>query len=71
MKPEQILDLGAGLHRALSDRQAVAPLTERYPELSIDDAYRIQLAMVQHRLDAGERVIGKKIGVTSRVVMDM
>lgn len=71
MRTEDIVEIGTRLHQALDQRQAIAPLTERYPELSIDDAYRIQLAMVQHRLDAGERVIGKKIGVTSRVVMDM
>ena len=68
---QQLREIGASLHQALVRRQAVAPLTERWPALSIDDAYRIQLAMVQHRLDAGERVIGKKIGVTSKVVMDM
>lgn len=71
MKREQILDIAAGLHHALAAREAIAPLTESHPNLSIEDAYGIQLAMVQHRLDAGERVIGKKIGVTSRVVMDM
>ena len=71
MHNELILEIGAGLHHALASRRPVAPLTESWPELSIDDAYRIQLAMVQHRLDAGERVVGKKIGVTSRVVMDM
>jgi len=71
MHAEQIADIGASLHRALAGRRPVEPLTGQWPELSIDDAYRIQLAMVQHRIDAGERVIGKKIGVTSKVVMDM
>jgi 2-oxopent-4-enoate/cis-2-oxohex-4-enoate hydratase len=27
--------------------------------------------MIQRRLDAGETIVGKKIGVTSKVVMDM
>jgi 2-oxopent-4-enoate/cis-2-oxohex-4-enoate hydratase len=49
----------------------VAPLTDREPGITIDDAYRIQLRMIQRRLDAGETIIGKKIGVTSKVVMDM
>ena len=71
MHSELILELGAGLHQALATRRPLAPLTESWPDLTVDDAYRIQLAMVQHRLDAGERVVGKKIGVTSRVVMDM
>jgi 2-oxopent-4-enoate/cis-2-oxohex-4-enoate hydratase len=71
MQNEQLREIGASLHQALVSREPVAPLTDRWPEMTIDEAYRIQLAMVQHRLDAGERVVGKKIGVTSKVVMDM
>ena len=71
MDSQRIQAYGDELHRALVLREAVAPLTEREPGITIDDAYRIQLRMVQHRLDAGERVVGKKIGVTSQVVMDM
>jgi 2-oxopent-4-enoate/cis-2-oxohex-4-enoate hydratase len=62
---------GDELHRALTQREAVEPLTNREPGITLADAYGIQLRMVQRRLDAGEHVVGKKIGVTSRVVMDM
>lgn len=63
---------GAALWQALDTRQAIAPLTEAEPDLSVEDAYRIQLAMIARRRAAtGETVIGKKIGVTSRAVMDM
>ncbi|NVZ65424.1 2-oxopent-4-enoate hydratase [Pseudomonas gingeri] len=71
MNSLSIQQLGTELHRALSEREAIAPLTERHPQLTIEEAYQIQLAMIQPRLDAGEQVIGKKIGVTSQVVMDM
>jgi 2-oxopent-4-enoate/cis-2-oxohex-4-enoate hydratase len=62
---------GNELYEALVERKAVAPLTERVAGLTIQDAYQIQLHMIARRLAAGERVIGKKIGVTSKVVMDM
>ena len=62
---------GDELYQALQSRQPVAPLTEREPAITLDDAYQIQLRMIQRRLDAGETVVGKKIGVTSQVVMDM
>lgn len=71
MDIQTINALGRELHGALNDCVAVTPLSERYPQLSIKDAYQIQLAMIQARLDAGQTVIGKKIGVTSQVVMDM
>ena len=62
---------GDELYQALLSRTPVAPLTEREADISIEDAYRIQLRMVQRRLDAGETLVGKKIGVTSKIVMDM
>jgi 2-oxopent-4-enoate/cis-2-oxohex-4-enoate hydratase len=62
---------GDELYQALQSRQPVAPLTDREPDITIDDAYQIQQRMIQRRLDAGETIIGKKIGVTSKVVMDM
>jgi 2-oxopent-4-enoate/cis-2-oxohex-4-enoate hydratase len=43
----------------------------REPDITIEDAYRIQQRMIARRLDAGEKVVGKKIGVTSKAVMNM
>lgn len=63
--------LGDELHEALVSRRTVAPLTSRGLDLTLEDAYRIQERMISHRRAAGERVVGKKIGVTSKVVMDM
>ena len=39
--------------------------------ITIDDAYRISRRMLERRLADGERVIGKKIGVTSKAVQRM
>ena len=71
MDTSKIQHYGDELYQSLQSRQAVAPLTEREPDITIGDAYQIQLRFIQRRLDAGERVVGKKIGVTSKVVMDM
>ena len=71
MDKEKINRYGDELYQALMERKAVDPLTDREPAITIEDAYQIQLRMIQRRLDAGETVVGKKIGVTSKVVMDM
>ena len=63
--------LGEELYQALVQRQTLAPLSERHPGLTLEDAYAIQQRMLARRLAAGERVVGKKIGVTSQAVMDM
>ena len=62
---------GADLYAALRDRRTIAPLSPRDPALTIDDAYAISLDFLARRLKDGERVVGKKIGVTSKAVQDM
>lgn len=71
MDTTQIERYGDELYQALIDRTAVDPLTDREPGITLEDAYQIQLRMIQRRVEAGEIIVGKKIGVTSKVVMDM
>ena len=71
LPPDRIAELGAELHRALRGRHTVPPLSGRGLGLGIDDAYAISLDFLARRQAEGERVIGKKIGVTSKAVQDM
>lgn len=71
MDQQQIIQLGDELYEALVERKTLVPLTTRHADISIEDAYHIQQRMIARRLDKGERVIGKKIGVTSKAVMNM
>ncbi len=59
------------LYRALRDRKTLVPLSTRTLDLTIDDAYKISLGFLDRRLADGEKVVGKKIGVTSKPVQDM
>ena len=59
------------MFEAWSSARQIAPLTEREPSISIDEAYQVQLRTVGRRLDAGERVVGKKIGITAKAVMQL
>jgi 2-oxopent-4-enoate/cis-2-oxohex-4-enoate hydratase len=71
MTNEKILQYGDELYEALVARSSVAPLTSREADITIGDAYRIQQRMIARRVELGERVVGKKIGVTSVAVMNM
>ena len=71
MNDTLIQQLGDELFEALSHCQVVEPLTNRHADITIEDAYRIQQRLNARRLAAGERIIGKKIGVTSAAVMNM
>jgi 2-oxopent-4-enoate/cis-2-oxohex-4-enoate hydratase len=63
--------LGDELFMALRERAPVSPITEREPGITIEDPYQVQLQMTRLRLGLGEKVVGKKIGVTSKAVQDM
>jgi 2-oxopent-4-enoate/cis-2-oxohex-4-enoate hydratase len=63
--------LGDELYTALRTQQVVEPLSNRYPDITIEQAYAIQQRMLLRRQQDGERIVGKKIGVTSAAVMNM
>jgi 2-oxopent-4-enoate/cis-2-oxohex-4-enoate hydratase len=71
MNSELITQLGDELYDALVNCRVVDPLTTRHPEITIEDAYGIQQRLNARRVAAGETIIGKKIGVTSKAVMNM
>ena len=71
MNEDKIKQYGDELYDAWRARRPVAPLREREPGITIEDAYHIQQRMLARRLEKGEKVVGKKIGVTSAAVMNL
>lgn len=71
MQKKALEKLGDALFDALASGSTIAPLSSRHPEMTVQDAYAVQQRLMARRLAAGEKVIGKKIGVTSQAVMDM
>ncbi len=71
MQASRITALGDELYDAWRTASTVLPLTDREPAITIADAYGIQLRTVERRVAAGETIVGKKIGVTSKFVQDM
>lgn len=61
-------ELAAALDAAWRNRAPIAPLTETHPDLTPADAYRIQSAWADLRLARGERIIGRKIGLTNPAI---
>ncbi len=71
MNKEQIILCGDELYEAMIQRHTLRPFTERFNDITIEDAYNISLRMIERRVAAGEKIIGKKIGVTSKAVQNM
>jgi len=70
MDDNKIEQYGDELYDCWRTRRTVAPLREREPDITIGDAYRIQERFVARRVAAGETIVGKKIGATSKPVQD-
>ena len=56
------------LDTAERERRQVRQTTGVHPHMTIDEAYRVQAAWLDIRLGRGERVVGHKIGLTSRAM---
>ncbi|MGH1367484.1 MAG: 2-oxo-hepta-3-ene-1,7-dioic acid hydratase [Maritimibacter sp.] len=55
---------------AEASRQQIGLLSLRHPGMTLDDAYRIQAAHMAQKLASGRKIIGWKIGLTSKVMQD-
>jgi 2-keto-4-pentenoate hydratase len=51
--------------------EGVQPVTELDPELSIDEAYQVQLQIIGENIKNGQKITGKKIGLTSKAMQEM
>ena len=56
------------LYQAEIDRRQIDPLTLAHPDVTMDEAYAIQKRGVDRKIEDGQRIIGYKIGLTSRAM---
>lgn len=61
---------GDELYDAFVNRGTLPNLRDRVAGITIVDAYHIQARFVARRVAAGETIVGKKIGVTSKAIQD-
>ncbi|WML39406.1 2-keto-4-pentenoate hydratase [Neobacillus sp. OS1-2] len=59
------------LAEAESSRIGTAPLTTVDSELTVKEAYYIQLENINKKLEQGQKVVGKKIGLTSLAMQNL
>ncbi|GAB3402766.1 2-oxo-hepta-3-ene-1,7-dioic acid hydratase [Schumannella luteola] len=68
LNPETLAQIADELAAAERDHTLIPRITARWPEATIDDAYAIQGAWRDGRLAAGRRLVGRKIGLTSKAM---
>jgi 2-keto-4-pentenoate hydratase len=64
-------ELAADLAEAERSRVPIAPLTDENPTIDVVDAYEIQLINIRQRVAEGARVIGHKVGLSSKAMQEM
>jgi 2-oxo-hept-3-ene-1,7-dioate hydratase len=70
------MEFNQALVASLADRLEAAEQTKKqldhfsaeFPEMTISDAYLVQRAWMNHKLNTGRKKIGRKIGLTSRAM---
>jgi 2-keto-4-pentenoate hydratase len=59
------------LYQARRSRRPIAPFTDAEPALSMADGYAIQSELTRRILADGDRIIGYKVGLTSKPMQQM
>lgn len=68
LSANEIADAAARLDEAEKSRKQIGLLSLAHPGMTLEDAYAIQRAWVAKKQAAGRRIIGHKIGLTSRAM---
>lgn len=70
MSPHEIESCARMLFEAERSGVQMGLISQAYPNITLDEAYAIQSALVAHKCAEGERRIGWKIGLTSRAMQE-
>lgn len=67
----KIQEAASSLLEAEKTKLVIKPLTVSYPDITVDEAYYIQLEQIRRKVDNGAIIVGKKIGATSQAIQQM
>ncbi len=68
LSPDTIAALASRLDEAERTRTQITQFSLEFPEMTLEDGYAISRAWVAQKLAAGRRIVGHKIGLTSRAM---
>ena len=63
-----IQELAARLEAAEAERRHIGQFSSEFPEMTIDDSYAVQRAWLDLKKASGRKLIGRKIGLTSKAM---
>lgn len=70
LNAEAIAALAETVDRAHSEAREIDKLTDQHPDMTVADGYAVMDALVARRQARGHRIVGYKLGLTSRAKME-
>ena len=70
LEHERVVAIADELAAAEANRTMIERLTLRYPEMTVEDSYAVQNEWRRRAQEAGRRLVGRKIGLTSKVMQE-
>lgn len=70
LSKEQHISIADELAEAERTHSMVPLLTQRYPDMTVEDSYAVQREWVRRGIENGRRLVGRKIGLTSKVMQE-
>ena len=68
LSPDIVAKLATDLQASEKSRLQVRHFSKLHPEMTVEDGYAVQRAWVKLKLAEGRRIVGHKIGLTSRAM---
>lgn len=68
LAPDDISTIAAELAAADRDHAVIPRITARFPDAEVEDSYAIQKVWRDQMIAAGRRLVGRKIGLTSKAM---
>lgn len=66
LSSEMIHRIAQSFFTAEDNRQPIQPVASLYPDISVEEAYRVQAAVVSQWIGRGNKIVGQKAAATSQ-----
>ncbi|WP_377865940.1 2-keto-4-pentenoate hydratase [Bacillus sp. R86525] len=65
------LEIVEYLLQAEKERKEVVKVTDKHPDLTVEDAYKLQKCLIEQKMNEGSKRVGVKLGLTSKAKQQM
>jgi 2-keto-4-pentenoate hydratase len=71
LETQTVKTLAGRLLAAEAQCTPIGTISDEYSQITVEDAYQIQLEIIKEKVAKGKRIVGKKIGLTSLAMQNL